>query len=79
MKHLLSFVVFICLIVDKSSGIEQTSAMQNALFAGYNKDAKPDGQVEVKAGIYLTNMDLCPHRQVMHAARPNVSELNVLE
>ena len=64
MKSLTSLTVFIGLVIGQSSGIEQTSALRDALLAGYNKDAKPDGQVEVKAGLSLTTLDLCPHRQV---------------
>ena len=65
MKSLVSFVAFIGLIVRQSSGVSQISALRDALLSGYNKDAKPDGQVEVKAGLSLTTMDLCAHKQVL--------------
>ena len=66
MNNLTSLLVLICSIVCQSSGIEQMSALTDALLAGYNKDVKPDGQVEVKVGLYLTTMDLCPHSQVRY-------------
>ncbi len=43
----------------------QIETLRRTLLSGYEKDAKPDGQVEVKFGIRLTGIDLCPHRQVI--------------
>ena len=40
------------------------SALRNEIFQGYQKDAKPDAKVEVKAGMKITKISLCPHKQV---------------
>ena len=40
------------------------AALRNALLDGYEKGAKPDGQVTVKAGATITDFDLCAHREV---------------
>ena len=52
--------------VKKSIGnqAEIHSSLRKAVFKGYQKDVKPDGQVEVKAGISIINLDLDPNRKV---------------
>ena len=40
------------------------SALRNEIFQGYQKDAKPDGKIEVNAGMKITKISLCPHKQV---------------
>ena len=65
MRILICPSVLILLILDQSFGIEQTTALRRALLNGYEKDAKPDGKVEVKVGLSLTTLDLCAHRQVL--------------
>ena len=69
MKSLTTLAVFICLVIGQSSEIEQTSALIDALLKRYNKDAKPDGQVEVRIGLNLITLELCPHRQVGNCFR----------
>jgi len=41
------------------------AALRNALLDGYEKGAKPDGQVTVKAGATITDFSLCSHREVL--------------
>ena len=45
--------------------VERTTALHDALLSGYSKDAKPDGQVQVKIGLSISSLDLCAHRQVI--------------
>ena len=45
------------------------SALRNEILQGYQKDAKPDGNVEVKAGMKITKISLCPHKQVRNYFR----------
>jgi len=40
-------------------------ALKNALLDGYEKDAKPDGKVTVKAGATITDFDLCAHKEAL--------------
>ena len=40
------------------------AALRNAILDGYEKGAKPDGQVTVKAGATITDFSLCAHREV---------------
>ena len=40
------------------------AALRNALLEGYEKDAKPDGKVTVKAGLMITDFSLCAHKEV---------------
>ena len=40
------------------------SALRNEIFQGYQKDAKPDGKIEVNAGMKITKISLCPNKQV---------------
>ena len=39
------------------------AALRNELLNGYEKDAKPEGKVDVKFGLRITHMDLCGHEQ----------------
>ena len=61
---------FFCLAVlslfalGQCSGIEQTSALRRALLRGYDRDAKPDGQVEVQVGLTIATLDLDAADQV---------------
>jgi len=41
------------------------AALRNALLDGYEKGAKPDGQVVVKAGATVTDFSLCAHKEVL--------------
>ena len=45
---------------------DHTSALIRYLFDNYEKDAKPDGQVTVKYGVHITDLSLCPHKQVSY-------------
>ena len=42
----------------------QIQAVRNAVLQGYEKDAKPDGKVDVKTGMKVTKFSLCAHKQV---------------
>ena len=44
------------------------SALRNAVLKGYEKDAKPDGKVEVKSGMDVIDFDLCAHKEVNAAS-----------
>ena len=44
------------------------SALRNAVLEGYEKDAKPDGKVEVKSGMDVIDFDLCAHKEVNAAS-----------
>ena len=45
--------------------ISQRSALYKALLDGYEKDAKPDGKIEVKTGMEVVRIDgLCPYKEV---------------
>ena len=41
-----------------------TQALRNAVLEGYEKDAKPDGQVTVQSGMTVTDFNLCAHKEV---------------
>ena len=40
------------------------SALKKKIFKGYVKDVKPDGQVTVKAGFSINDIELDPTRKV---------------
>jgi len=42
-----------------------TQALRNAVLEGYEKDAKPDGQVTVQSGMTVTDFNLCAHKEVL--------------
>ena len=46
------------------SATDVIAALRNAVLDGYEKGAKPDGQVTVKAGATITDFSLCSHREV---------------
>ena len=61
----------LCLLVlslafASSFGLNQVSVLKNGLLSGYDKTAKPKGQVEVTVGLNALNLDLCAHKQVCH-------------
>ena len=59
-----------------SHGASQISALHRALLDGYEKDAKPDGQVSVKFGIEIARInDLCAHKEVTFSIFPIHSRL----
>ena len=62
----LLFYATTLILVKKSIGnqAEIHSSLRKAVFKGYQRDVKPDGQVEVKAGISIINLDLDPERKV---------------
>jgi len=41
------------------------AALRNAVLEGYEKDAKPDGQVSVKSGMHILDFNLCAHKEVL--------------
>ena len=63
----LSILCFLLLAFDKfcySHQVSHVSALRNAILEGYERDAKPDGKVEVKTGMKVTKISLCPYKQV---------------
>ena len=40
------------------------SALKRQLLASYDKDVKPSGQVTVRFGMWLNDLELCPHKGV---------------
>merc|ERR1711997_547071 len=52
-------------LVQFCSGTSVIAALRSALLEGYEKDAKPDGKVTVKAGMQVTDLHLCPHKEVL--------------
>ena len=63
MKLLVACIVTLSFI-QSSFSLQQTTALKNALLAGYQKGAKPDGKVVVNFGARILNVQLCPHKQV---------------
>jgi len=57
-----SFLILAPLVIAGKSS--QNAILRKALLDGYEKDAKPDGQVEVKVGVQVITAGLCAHRQV---------------
>ena len=43
---------------------EQLSALKRAVFAGYQNGIKPDGLVKVKGGWSISELSLCPDKEV---------------
>ena len=48
---------------DKTS---KFSTLKNAIFKGYESDAKPDGKIDVQSGLMVTDFNLCPKKEVMN-------------
>ena len=42
------------------------STLKNAIFEGYESDAKPDGKIDVQSGLMVTDFNLCPKKEVMN-------------
>ena len=42
----------------------QLSTLHKVVLDGYDKGAKPDGQIEVKFGMEILRVSLCPHKEV---------------
>ena len=63
MKILL-FSLFSFILVQFCASTNVIAALRNALLEGYEKDAKPDGKVTVKAGLMITDISLCAHKEV---------------
>ena len=40
------------------------SVLRSSVFHGYDKLVMPDSPMEVKFGITILNLHLCPHKQV---------------
>ena len=65
----MKFFIFclLCLILiefclgDKTS---KFSTLRNAIFEGYESDAKPDGKIDVESGLMITDFNLCPKNEV---------------
>ena len=49
-------------IGDKTS---KFSTLKNAIFEGYESDAKPDGKIDVQSGLMVTDFNLCPKKEVI--------------
>jgi len=64
----LTLTLLIVFNLDQIFAVERTTALHDALLSGYSKDAKPDGQVQVKIGLSISSLDLCAHRQVLSSA-----------
>ena len=60
------FIINSLVLVRTSSGFqtEQLSALKKAVFKGYQKGVKPDSQVKVKGGWSISELNLCPEREV---------------
>ena len=41
-----------------------SSTLHKAVLDGYDKGAKPNGQIEVKFGMEILRVSLCPHKEV---------------
>ena len=50
------------------AGPGQISSLRKALLDGYERDAKPDGTVEVKFGLSISGFDLCAKREQLTSA-----------
>ena len=59
---LLSLILIEFCIGDKTS---KFSTLKNAIFKGYESDAKPDGKIDVQSGLMVTDFNLCPKKEVM--------------
>ena len=68
MKYIFKILVLVLFQfgLSFSHGASQISALHRALLDGYEKDAKPDGQISVKFGIEIARInDLCAHKEVI--------------
>ena len=70
MRSIFIVLVFFQFGLCKKSS-DRISALRNDLLNGYEKDANPDGQIEVKIGIRFLDMELCPHKQVKSQSKIN--------
>ena len=60
---LLPLILMELCIGDKTS---KFSTLRNAIFKGYESDAKPDGKIDVQSGLMVTDFNLCPKKEVMN-------------
>ena len=44
--------------------VGQLSTLHKVVLDGYDKGAKPDGQIEVKFGMEILRVSLCPQKEV---------------
>ena len=44
--------------------VGQLSTLHKVVLDGYDKGAKPDGQIKVKFGMEILRVSLCPHKEV---------------
>ena len=44
--------------------VGQSSTLHKVVLDGYDKGAKPNGQIEVKFGMEILRVSLCPHKEV---------------
>ena len=63
---ILIFSIFALAQICSGRKASQIQAVRNAVLQGYEKDAKPDGKVDVKTGMKVTKFSLCAHKQVLH-------------
>ena len=59
---LLPLILMELCICDKTS---KFSTLRNAIFKGYESDAKPDGKIDVQSGLMVTDFNLCPKKEVI--------------
>jgi hypothetical protein len=57
-------LILILSLVQLGQALTKLSALRQSVFLGYDKLVKPDEPVQVKFGVNLLNLDLCPHKQV---------------
>ena len=60
---LLSLVLMKFCLGDKTS---KFSILRNAIFEGYESDAKPNGKIDVQSGLMVTDFNLCPKKEVIN-------------
>ena len=60
---LLSLILMKFCLSDKTS---KFSTLKNAIFEGYESDAKPNGKIDVQSGLMVTNFNLCPRKEVIN-------------
>ena len=58
---LLSLILMEFCLGNKTS---KFSTLKNAIFEGYENDAKPNGKIDVQSGLMVTDFNLCPKKEV---------------
>ena len=63
---LINIILFVTFIFIEISGHETNvlSALRKKVFRGYQKDVKPDGQVVIRAGMSIIDLNLDPKTKV---------------